>query len=57
MINLTNAAIKKGISIKLFDPIANNNFIEKNIFDNVIKEFLENEKFDAIFTSYHIKCF
>ena len=51
VINLTNAAIKKGISIKLFDPIANNNFIEKNIFDNVIKEFPENEKFDAILIS------
>ena len=48
VINLCKEAIKKGISIKIYDPIANKNYLEKNIIDKSIDEFPHNKKFDAI---------
>ncbi len=48
VINLCKEGIKKGISIKIYDPIANKNYLEKNIIDKSIDEFPHNKKFDAI---------
>ncbi len=48
VINLCKEGIKKGILITIYDPIANKNYLEKNILDKSINEFPHGKKFDAI---------
>ena len=48
VINLCIEGIKKGISITIYDPIANKNYLEKNILDKSINKFPHGKKFDAI---------